>query len=348
MALGELSALIRAVARLHPSGEIDPELIQALSRLIAPARVTARPARAASEPRLGGATTSADTTPRAARAQSPLDRSPPVSGAREGDRDRPGRGRSAERAEDDRLQAIESVLELIIEQADLLPDRQPGATHEAERGGAEPELRVASVPVEALFPPGRVRAVLREMATVPTPCGAPDLHKAVELIAHAKPILALPRALVGTLPHSIHWVFEAGPSMLPYVRDKQQLARTVTRLLGEDRVRLGDFIADPLKGVRPRGQVKWRSLHWPGARSALVVVSDLGIGGGETVDALAESIWPMFLDQARQRGVSTVLLNPYGQDQWPDVASAFDIALTWDADTGVQSLRRTRRRRRAH
>ena len=36
MELGNLAALVRAVARLHPGGEIDPLLVEALGRMVAP------------------------------------------------------------------------------------------------------------------------------------------------------------------------------------------------------------------------------------------------------------------------------------------------------------------------
>jgi hypothetical protein len=126
------------------------------------------------------------------------------------------------------------------------------------------------------------------------------------------------------------------------------LARTVIRLLGDDRVRIGDFIADPKKGMRPRGQVKWLPLHWPGRQSTVVIVGDLGTGDGQMVEARAEGIWQAFLDEAGRRGVSTVLLNPYEHNRWPPVALDFDIALTWDARTGVQELRHTRRSGNPH
>jgi hypothetical protein len=115
------------------------------------------------------------------------------------------------------------------------------------------------------------------------------------------------------------------------------------RLLGDERVRIADFIADPRKGVRPRGQVTWQPLRWPGRHCTAVVVGDLGIGDEEMIDARAAGFWGAFIDEARGRGVGTVLLNPYDEARWPPVAHAFDLALTWDAHTRVQALRRTRR-----
>jgi hypothetical protein len=347
MELLELSALMRAVAALHPQGAIDQDLIGALSHLIAPKRDGVKKAqpiqpesRGISPHRPGVSAPSRGATRSDDRAQpSPIHH-----------RDRGDRAKGSRRTKDDtdELIAIETVLELIVEQAGLVPEQHDSTSRDRAQRTRYPEERIAPTPVEALFPPGRVRAVLREMTTVPTPTGPPDLRKAVRRIAQGEPILEVPRTLVNTLPQSIHWLFEAGPSMLPYARDKQQLARTVTRLLGEDRVHLADFIADPLKGIRARGQVKWRPLRWPGPRSALVIVTDLGIGGGESVDAFATAVWASLLAQAAQRGVSTVLLNPYGHDRWPSVAHGFDIALTWDAGTGVQTLRRSWRTSRGH
>jgi hypothetical protein len=113
--------------------------------------------------------------------------------------------------------------------------------------------------------------------------------------------------------------------------------------MGEDRIRIADFIIDPLKGVRPRGQVKWVPLSWPTPPAAFVVVSDLGEGKKQTAGAVDQEIWRTFLQKAKAQGVSTILLNPYPQDRWPHVTQAFDIALTWEAASGVQALRRTQR-----
>jgi hypothetical protein len=249
---------------------------------------------------------------------------------------------------DNRLVAIKSLLQLITEHADLVPEQRDSTPQRRDRATVESDLRGLPVPVEALFPAGRVRAILREMATVPVPSGRPDMDAAVQWIAAGKPIREMPQFLVTALPHAIHWLFEAGPSMLPFARDKQQLARTATRLLGQDRVRIADFLADPRKGTRPRGQVKWRPLHWPGRQSAVVIVSDLGIGDDQMIDARAQGIWWSFTEEAAQRGVSTVLLNPYEHQRWPPVTGAFDLALTWDAGARVQALRRTRRSGKDH
>jgi hypothetical protein len=237
--------------------------------------------------------------------------------------------------------AIRSVLQLITERADLSPGEQRGAVPASVRERSSADRGMASVPVEALFPASRVRAILREMSTVPTATGEPDLERVVRRIATGEPVRELPRRLVSALPHAIHWLFEAGPSMLPYTRDKQQLALTAARLLGEDRTRIGDFINDPLKGVRQRGQVSWSEMRWPARFSALVVVSDLGIGEGD--DESVSSLWRPILDEAVRRGVIAVLLNPYKHDRWPEVAAAFDVSLTWDTGSGVQKLRRSKR-----
>lgn len=338
---GTLADLIRAVALLQPEGRgTDQTLIRSLRRMIAPDRSGARSHDAAPLRGLPGIGTpiQADRIDRSA--QRPTGRVGAQGITAESDPGGAERGKERSAAVD-RMVAVRSLLQLITERADLEPDQKLGAPTVTPGASAAVYRGVTSIPVAALFPASRVRAILREMSTVPAAAGEPDLHGVVKQIASGEPIRVLPRRLVSALPHAIHWLFEAGPSMLPFARDKQQLAFTAARLLGEDRTRIGDFIADPRKGVRQRGQVRWTELRWPARCSALVVVSDLGIGEGS--DEGITSVWWPFLDEAVRRGVNTVLLNPYAQDRWPQVATDFDVSLTWDTGTGVQKLRRSKR-----
>lgn len=347
MEISELTALFRAVARLNADGKLDPDLVQALRRLVAPRRTEAQAVGAQSKDiRRTAPARSADGMTEEDQELKGGETAPFTPTKSDDTARKTKRGR--DRGDAEGLVTIQSVLERVTEHADLVPDERRSVPRGHPDGPAEAEAPTAPQPVEALFPPVRVRAILREMATMETPSGRPDLDTSVKLIASGKPIRSMPQELISTLPHSILWLFDAGPSMLPFSRDKQQLARTATRLLGQDRVRIGDYISDPLKGTRPRGEVRWLPLRWPSRSSALVVVSDLGIGGDQPVDACLQSTWWPFLEGARVRGVSTVLLNPYEHDRWPAVAAAFDTALTWDARTGVQSLRRSRRSGKGH
>ena len=212
----------------------------------------------------------------------------------------------------------------------------PSARSTAEAAGS-------AAPLDTLFPPGRVRAILRELATLTSASGEVDVAAAIRLIARAAAIDRLPRLRISRLGHSVHLLFDAGPAMLPFTHDKQQLAATATRLLGPDRVRIADFIGTPLADVRAQHQMRWQPLRWPARHSALVVVSDLGLGSGPDVHRLADA-WQTFADQARLRGLRSVLLIPYDRARWPRGASAFGTTLTWDLPSGVQALRRSARR----
>ncbi len=342
MDYGALADLIRAAAVVHPQGDsVDLELIRSLRGMIALDRrrvASSGASLAGAQPNLDVGIRSGSTKPREHRKGDDGDSQIPQESV-VADTESSNR----ELGELDNRIALKSVLQQITERADLSPGRQGDSSPVVSGQASAVNPGVMSVPVEALFPVGRVRAILREMSTVPIPAGEPDLEAVVGQIAAAEPIRELPRRLVSKLPHAIHWLFDAGPSMLPYSRDKQQLARTAPRLLGEDRTRIGDFIANPLKGVRPRGQVRWMELRWPARGSALVVVSDLGIGDSAGAEMGASGIWRPFLQEAAQRGVVTVSLNPYPQSRWPDIAADFEVSLTWDKETGVQELRRTKR-----
>lgn len=338
----QIATLVRAVARLRTGDASDAALVDALANLIEPA-----PQAAQSTRKRALVDDKRPRDPRSSNIGGPgAVPQPPPTPSRASDAELP-RSQSRERKPaDHRLVAEPSVLEPLVGRADLVtPDRQIARAHdELPTSAADAGGPVA--PLESLFAPGRVRGIVREMTTLTHASGGPDIAAVVRLIARAQPLTRLPRLQVTTLGHSVQWLFDAGPSMLPFTRDKQQLAATALRLLGRDRVRIADFIGHPLQAVRAQRQVQWGALHWPPRGSALVAVSDLGIGGRES--KLLAPPWQEFIDECRRRRLRSVVLIPYEQARWPAVAAAFDSALTWDLDTGVQGLRRVRRLTHGH
>ena len=343
MAHAQLAALLRAVAHLHPhpAGPPDLALVAALAGLIgkSPGQAQARDSAA------DLAETRAAATPPAAPDLPTATPTPPLPPTTPSASTRRPAGAVANHAPalapgGSGLVAQPSTLAWLAGPADLAtPQQGQVASASAQRGGGEPAGPAA--PLESLFAPGRVRAILRGLATLDTACGALDIAAAVALIARGEPIRVLPQRLISTLGHTVQLLFDAGPAMLPFSRDQSQLAASATRLLGRDRVRVVDFIGDPGQGVRAQRQVRWAPLQWPGRRSAVLVVSDLGLGSGQAA-ALA-SAWQRFVDETHQRGLRSVLLIPYPAARWPAVAHAFGTTLSWDLASGVQALRRSQR-----
>jgi hypothetical protein len=334
----QIATLVRAVARLRIGDAGDTALIDALANLIEPAPSTV--------PSMNKRPMADDRRPRDPMSSNvagaaDLPRPPPAMPLPDAATRLPARPPRERKPAHDRLVAEPSVLERVTERADLsTPDRQ-AARVIADRPASAADAGGPVAPLESLFAPGRVRGILREMTTLTHAGGGPDIAAIVRLIARAQPPTRLPRLPVTTLGHSVQWLFDTGPSMLPFARDRQQLAATALRLLGRDRVRIADFIGHPLQAVRAQRQVQWGELRWPPRGSALVAVSDLGIGSRES--PLLAPPWLEFIDECKRRRLRSVVLIPYEQARWPAVAAAFDTALTWDLDTGVQGLRRVRR-----
>lgn len=229
----------------------------------------------------------------------------------------------------------------MTEQADWVAPQRAAARSDAPASPSPGDGAAPAAALESLFAPRRVRGILREMTALSTPRGAPDVDALVRLVARAKPITRLPRKKVTVVGHSVQWLFDAGPAMLPFAGDKQQLAATASRLLGRDRVRIADFIGHPSQGVRAQRQVRWQALHWPTPGSTVVVVGDLGLGAFES--ERVSGAWREFAGECRRRQLRCVVVMPYPHERWPAAAVAFDGALTWDLATGVQGLRRARR-----
>ena len=337
MANAQLAALLRAVAQLHPAGPPDLVLVAALASLFSSAQPQV----------LAGSVAAGSSAPPPAPAApiTPPPRVAPTSPAgsntlRPGTATRTVTGHAPLVTQGDALLAQPSTLARLAGPADLAtPQQGQAGTSGSQRAGSDPAG--PSAPLESLFAPGRMRAILRGLAALDTASGALDIAAAVALIARVQPIRVLPQRLVSTLGHTVQLLLDVGPAMLPFSHDQSQLAASATRLLGRDRVRVADFIGDPGLGVRAQRQVRWAPLQWPGRRSAVLVVSDLGLGSGQAA-ALA-SAWQRFVDETHQRGLRSVLLIPYPAARWPAVAHAFGTTLSWNLASGVQALRRSQR-----
>jgi len=338
MAADQLITLIRAVVSLR-LGTSDDELIAALAALI----LTPPASRAVSRNPMTAV--EARQRPQAIATPVPAVFEPAKPPLRP-QRDRGGSSDTSRgsRKKDAGLIGRPSILRKVDERADLqTPRRSTGdASQTASRQVAEPSGPAA--PLESLFPAGRVRGILRELATLRSASGPPDMDAAIALIARGMPIQRLPRRVVSVLGHSVQLLFDAGPAMLPFTRDKQQLAATTIRTFGRDRGRVADFMSTPLNRVRVQRQVRWDELRWPVRGSTIVVVTDLGIGSDET-EAGHSREWNRFVEESDRRGLRSVVLIPYGPERWPQAADAFGTALTWDLETGVQDLHKRARSR---
>jgi len=341
--VNNIAALIEAAAHLHRAGAPDPELIGALAGMLGLVPSAANTDRSGHTGNSGIRLAASPLDPTEFGTPQPRSRNP--YGMTEGLPGRPAgpRAEPPPPAGDAPLHARPTTLRKVAQRADLAPGDR--ALHPAarERESDAGDTDASSAPVESLFAPNRVRAILGGLATVPVPSGEPDMTNIVDMIARAVPIDQLPERSVHALGHAVQLLFDAGPTMLPFTQDKQQLASAAVRLIGRDRVRVADFLGAPLNGVRVQRSVRWQPFGWPDRRSTVVVVSDLGSGDGRQGIDLA---WRDFLDQAARRQVCTVALIPYPASRWPDGVEGFDAAVTWDLATGVRSLRRALRMRR--
>lgn len=353
MHVDTLTTLVRTLARLRSpqaSGAVDtldPALVAQLLELLDPTPVastqTVKRKASAAQPDTTNpsARPSVTTTPTQTQAR-PATPHPDLS-------DRTAADPAVDQARapshsSQKLVGLPASLVPMIERADLQPPERQTASTGHQGPVASTEAPSTNAPMDSLFPAGRVRAILRDMATVSSPSGELDTHRAVALLARGEAITALPQRSRRTLSPSIGLLFDAGPTMLPFSRDKQQLGATALRLLGKDRVRIADFIGNPSQGVRAQRQVRWEALRWPVRGATLVVISDLGIGAPHLSDAQHD--WAPWLREAHGRGIRTLALIPYEASRWPAVAQGFDLAMSWDLSTGVQAVRRLMKQHR--
>ena len=338
-----IAALMEAVGQLHPRGAPDAELISVLASLLGVAPVADLGRSRNAGDNAAGLFPGIRPSPRSAASRRASDPGSPTI-------DLPAQSelpvREARPATgDEPLQARPATLLKVAERADLAPSDSSAIPATNHRQAGAGDVDVSPAPVASLFAPNRVRAILRGLATVPIPSGEPEMRGVVDLIARAVPVTRFPERSVYALGHAVQLLFDAGPAMLPFTRDKQQLAAAAVRLIGKDRVRVADFLGAPLQGVRIQRSVRWQPFAWPDRRSTVVVISDLGIGSSADNQDMGPA-WRDFLDQAARKQVCIVVLIPYPASRWPRGVEGFGAALTWDLATGVQSLRRALRLRR--
>lgn len=337
--MNNIAALIQAVAFVHPDGAPDAELISMLAYFlgVVPAsEVPTERQNKAGDHDTGPATMMALPVSLSNRDSLRSNRS---------ERDRHPSTPSIAASGNGLLQAQPSTVQKIAERADLAPNHSSANTSQDGRTRSVDDIDASSVPIESLFASNRVRSILRGLATIPISGGEPNIASIVDMLAQGSPASRLPNCTLNTLAHAVELLFDVGPAMLPFSRDKQQLASMAVRLIGTDRIRIADFIDDPLQGIRMQRKTRWQPFAWPDRRSIIIVVSDVGIGSGISHHSLAPA-WHVFLRQAAHREIRTVALIPYSSSRWPSEVAAFDAALPWDLVTGVQTLRRATRRHR--
>jgi hypothetical protein len=209
----------------------------------------------------------------------------------------------------------------------------------------EPERRdhVTFAPQhEPLFDPQWTRALVGALCGTRAADGPIDVAAAVERLSQREALSELPREQVTTLRRGVQLLVDHGDSLMPFMRDIDDLSTRIVEIVGRDRTTVLHFSACPLYGAGAGGPSTWgTSYSPPPARTPVVVITDLGRTRGAMLRGAApERDWLAFAARVAAAECPAIAVVPLPRSQpFGPLARAFRI-LSWDRTTPVMQARR--------
>ena len=142
------------------------------------------------------------------------------------------------------------------------------------------------------------------------------MRRIVYALSRFRPMRVLPRTSRPTLARGVLVLADGGEGLRPFTTDCDQLLDGLQRVLGRDLVAEAWFSDDPLLDRAADGSP--RSWSWPAPGTPVLLVSDLGLGGG-----VRRHRWPRWENlvalagQLAAQGSPVAALVPYGSTRWP-------------------------------
>ncbi|HKV10683.1 MAG TPA: hypothetical protein VJ725_21260 [Thermoanaerobaculia bacterium] len=208
----------------------------------------------------------------------------------------------------------------------------------------EPGPAVAPPEPDPLLVPGWTRSVLSGALATLASQGPLDVERLVRAVARAAPVLRVPRRPWPTLARGVQVLVDRSESMAPFARDQTWLVAQIRAVAGRETTQVLYFDGLPAWGAGPGSRRLWREYlpwHTPPAGTAVLLVSDLGLGapllGARTAGVAS---WQQFAEDLARAGCPAVAFVPYGPRRWPrELRRAFHL-LHWDPKTSVHAVRR--------
>ena len=227
-------------------------------------------------------------------------------------------------------EAIARVLgfDLQPRHAPLPSDGERGTTKSRPQGPSE----------EPSFNPNPqwTRAMISTMARIRTRNGPPEIDSLVAAAAERQPMLSLALSISETASGA-DVLLDMGEHMAMFSREQARLVQTMRRVLGRGMVSTFRFVGSPVRGVLGQstsGFEVYRPARqgWP-----VIVLTDLGIGGGAA--AASSSEWLEFSRLVRAGGCHLLALVPYpAARSSADLASSMHI-IEWGRATSVRTIK---------
>lgn len=195
-----------------------------------------------------------------------------------------------------------------------------------------------------LFPILRARAVLGSALASWVPEGDLDVEAVVELLAVARPIVAIPRSPLRTLRRGVQVLIDLAPGMDPFRQDIDQLLEDIDQLCRGGNLERQTFAYCPGRGVGEGGRETWRAWQPLRTSAPVLVVSDLGLSGPPGDSRLAtQDEWLRFADGVRAQGCPLIALVPFEARRWPPSLARAMALVHWSERTTARGVGRAMR-----
>lgn len=198
-----------------------------------------------------------------------------------------------------------------------------------------------SEPLPPLLAPNFSRAIISRMAAQPLPIGEIDQDKILHQTERSRPFQSLPRRLLPSLAQGLQLLIDTHQGMQPFGLDVRHLTSEIKRTVGWNSVEVLRFKGFPEWGVQRHPLKADEPYRPPAYGRPVLIVTDLGIGAGETTDPVPGiAVWRDFVGRLKRAGGRAIFLIPYARRHWPKGAPSEATLLVWDRTTTASSLGR--------
>jgi hypothetical protein len=203
----------------------------------------------------------------------------------------------------------------------------------------DPVVHGRDLPHEPLWEPAWTRELVAAALTTRATGHTIDESRAVNTIAHGRPLTDVPLIPRRTLSRGVQVLVDVGEAMVPYARDRTQLVRQIGLVAGHSRVTVLRFSSTPLRGAGASGRPTWRRYAPPEPGTPVLALTDLGIGGHPVDTGRASAAaWLQLAGWLERRASRLIALVPYPPARWPTALRRAITILRWDRPTTVAEV----------
>ncbi len=193
-----------------------------------------------------------------------------------------------------------------------------------------------------LLTPIWTRAIITKLLSTKAEEGTPDIELLVKFISRNQLIKRIPYKALPTLRRGAQVLIDAGPGLLPYIRDQIFLIEQLRPIVGAGQVDVWTFTGTPLKQAISYSKPITNHYVPPSPGTPVLLLTDFGIAVPPFEDEMASiDEWILFVQYMRDTGCPLLALTPYNAKRWPKELKDKIKIVQWDRGTTVLTLLRS-------